>query len=841
MSAMTSKPVLPPELLAVNRNPWDSAIEGFLAVLLAFMPFAFGAVNAWSELIVFGLAAVLSAGVLIRAAVDRDFQLPWTWTYAPLIAFLLLICLQSIPLPRSLTSFLSPGSAQIRAELLGEGDSAARSTVSLYPLATTHGIRLVLAGCAVYFVVVSVFRTKAQIKRLLLIVFVIGCAEAALALLQILTGADRLYWSIDPGAGRVSSGSFVNYSNFSQFMNLSIGAGLALLLVRLESSDFAGRRRIHASRPMDGVRVSEHGGILLGLIFCAVSIFTSLSRNGAISLAVAGGIVGIGLYVRGTLSRGGWILAMLPLGGLAVLLVGGFDRLYGRLATLQDADLIAGRWELTQGTLRAWRTFPVFGAGLGTHELVFPMFGSGVSAFLAQHADNDYAELLEETGLIGAACVVAFLAMITAKLVRLCRRGRSPLSAAAFGLAFGLIAVAIHSATDFGQHVPAVFCLSAVVCGLTVQLVRHEWPPSEPLLRREVPRMRRWGAGFAAAATALVWAWVLRGAYAEHIAEQWWYAAELVDDGIQAAGLEASDDEYADLLAAAEQAVAHQPGNVEYGYWLNLHRWRALARNVDSTGGVPRLNAAARPLVARIADELSDVRQKCPTYGPPYALEGQLRLIVLDEAKGGELIRKGVQLAPYDAPTCLIAGELAAREGRVDEAVQYLRRAAALAPLLYADVVSVVLFGLRQPDLARELAGQDFARLQQLADIAASREDYRQFADELRREADAILRRRARDNVATPNELAMLAHIEAGREQYEAAAEYYRRALTLEYSQVAWRLARIRALMAIGKDKEALREANICRRIAPSSTVQQLIDELTVRVESSSRGSSEEG
>ena len=54
------------------------------------------------------------------------------------------------------------------------------------------------------------------------------------ALAQIATGADRIYWSIPTtGSGVVTSGSFVNYSHFCQFMNLSLGAGLALILVQL--------------------------------------------------------------------------------------------------------------------------------------------------------------------------------------------------------------------------------------------------------------------------------------------------------------------------------------------------------------------------------------------------------------------------------------------------------------------------------------------------------------------------------------------------------------------------------------------------------------------------------
>jgi O-antigen ligase len=229
-------------------------------------------------------------------------------------------------------------------------------------------------------------------------VLAVGCAQAALALVQLFTFADRIYWSIDTTGG-VTSGSFINYSNFSQFMNLSIGAGLGLLLVRLHEGH---RARGGDNSAIRGARLQEHAGLAVALIACAISVFTSMSRNGAISLLVAAAVVGTALYRRGTLSRRGWVLAMVPLGTLAVLLVVTFDVVYERLATLQHETAFAHRWQLNGDVMRAWQTFPIWGAGLGTHEFVFSMFDTAAIPVVAGHADNDYAQLLEETGLFGA-------------------------------------------------------------------------------------------------------------------------------------------------------------------------------------------------------------------------------------------------------------------------------------------------------------------------------------------------------------------------------------------------------------------------------------------------------
>jgi O-antigen ligase len=825
-------PLLPPELLVASRTRWDAAIEALLAVLLAFMPWAFGAVNAWSELGALALAGVLVLIVLARAAVDRTFSLVGTWTYAPLVLFLALASLQLAPLPRGLVAALSPAAVDAPAKLLGADVAAERpATLSMYPLATAHCLRLIMLGAAVFFVVVNSFRTPPQIRRLLGIVFVIGCVEAALALLQIFTRAEQMYWSLDVGPARLTSGSFLNYSNFSQFMNLSIGAGVALLLVRLLDDRVLTGGRDDAMQAFGGARLRDHGVLLAGLVLCGVAVFASLSRNGVMSLAIATLVVGAALYARGALRDRGWVLAILPLGAFLALLTFGFDAIYERFTTLRESDQLASRWEMTLGTLSAWRDFPVWGSGLGTHEVVFPLYDPSVSSVLAQHADNDYAQLLEEAGMIGAVCVVAFAAMIAWLTVRICRRGRTAISAAAFGLALGLIAVAIHSVSDFGQRIPAVFSLTAVTCGLIVSLARLQRMPAPMLASSPRIGLQRAIAATLAIVVAGAWTWAIAATFRAARAEQWWAAALDVEDSIARAPENATDGDYADLLAAAGEAAANEPANVEYAYWLNVYRWRSMARQVDAATGQSLLSPAAQPLVARVADELAAVRRLCPTYGPPYALEGQLRLFVLGEPTGAELIRQGVRLASYDPPTVFTAAELAAHEGRTDEAASLLRRAVAMSPAYFNSAAELALNSLDRPELARELAGAEHSRLDYVAALAAASEKHADLADALRGEAEAALRKSVAGADARPYDLAALAALDASRGDHAAAADLFRRALLKDYDQFWWRLARVKSLVALGDDKQALREARICLALRPNNAVaQQLADEITVRL-----------
>jgi O-antigen ligase/tetratricopeptide (TPR) repeat protein len=813
--------ILDPDLLPVGGAKWDWAITALMAALLEFMPAAFGAVEAWSELFVVVGAAALSLCLAARLGLDPEFRLARTWLYVPAVMFLLLIVLQLIPMPASTIRGLAPWNIAAREQLLGEEyGSSQLTTLSFYPHATAEQLRAALVAVIAFVVVACVFRTVRLIKALLGIILVIGVFEAVLALAQIITGSTGIYWRIPNGQGIVTSGTFVNYSNFAQFMNLSLGAGLALVLIRLQEQ---GRREMQAGHWASTARAywEKNAWIFVGIILCAVAVFTSMSRNGAISLIVAASIIGAALYRRGTFKWRGWILSAVPAVVLAILLIFGFDFVYDRLATLHQIDSYKARWDLTSATLCVWQQSPLFGTGLGTHEVVFPMFDAAAAAAVAEHADNDYAQLLEEMGLIGAITLGLFFAGIAVTALKLAYRGRSSISHAVYGLALGLIAIAIHSASDFGQRLPANFCLTATFCGLIVAIaglekrnrdIRHDRVHRQRVMSRSV---RRAAAAVAFVGLAVISAWTIRSAYAAYIAERWYAAALSIETRLRDPGLAATDDDYAELIAAAEGAARSDPDNVNYQYWLNFYRWESISPTVDSASGQIAQSADVVPFVQQIADDLAATRRICPTFGPPYALEGQLRLFVLNDGTGAELIRKGARLAPYDPPTCLVAGELAARSGRLDEAKPLLSRAVELHPGYFDEVANLYISELKLPALARELAGNDYRRLNELAQLMSVNDQHAKLAAELRTAAEASLRQRVLAPEVSASELASLAQIDLNRGDSTSAIDLYRRALGKDYPQVDWRINLARALAKTGQHDEALHEVRICLRLRP--------------------------
>ena len=73
------------------RTPLDSAIEWLLAALLVFCPFAFGAVEAWSEQVVIAICAAIALCLAAKLILRRDARFVASWAILPIALFLLFV------------------------------------------------------------------------------------------------------------------------------------------------------------------------------------------------------------------------------------------------------------------------------------------------------------------------------------------------------------------------------------------------------------------------------------------------------------------------------------------------------------------------------------------------------------------------------------------------------------------------------------------------------------------------------------------------------------------------------------------------------------------------------
>ena len=398
--------------LETEPGRFDLVIEGLVVALLLFMPAALGVIAPWSEMVVVCGAAAIAVCLALKTLLARNAegrQIVWSWAYVPLVLFVLLAVAQVVPLPTSLVKTVSPATVELRNRLLADAPASQdRMPLNFYPQGAMRELRLVLVAAVMFIAVVNTFHRKAQVKRLLAAVAAIGGLYGGIALLQDVTGADQIFWSI-PTFGRAQSGPFVNHNHYGQFINLSIGAAMALLLVRLHEEL---PRRLSPAQVFDRLQDPElraawwlGGVILVG----AVTLFVSLTRGGMMGMLAAAAFTALMLALRRGLRGVGWVLSLLGLFVFIALLYVGFDAVAERVGTLHQAsDPTSGRMQIYKDVAVSWRKFPVAGMGLGSWEYTYPMFDRSKSAEVAEYADSDYAQALHETGAVGLGYAFEF-------------------------------------------------------------------------------------------------------------------------------------------------------------------------------------------------------------------------------------------------------------------------------------------------------------------------------------------------------------------------------------------------------------------------------------------------
>jgi O-antigen ligase len=305
-----------------------------------------------------------------------------------------------------------------------------------------------------------------------------------------------------------------------------MGAALGLIMATLHEA-FAGKKvtplLVYEYLCSPAARVIW---LLVGIVVLGAStVFVSLTRWGMVSMLIAGAFTTLVLASGRSLRGRSWIMALMATGAFVCVLYIGFDAVYDRLATLPGLHQHQGHWQILKDLSISLSRFPVFGTGLGTHEVVYPMFDRSATPALATHAENEYAQAAEETGLVGLGLLVSLAIIVWSNYVRNVRTGCVPIRSATYGLGFGLLAVMIHSLGDSGQHVPANAFLSVVYCSLLLALVRAGQKDD---MAAEAGRVRRGFRSLRIAAlvcVSAVWAWALLGADSARVAEAHWKEA----------------------------------------------------------------------------------------------------------------------------------------------------------------------------------------------------------------------------------------------------------------------------------------------------------------------------
>jgi O-antigen ligase len=691
---------------------------------------------------------------------------------------------------------------------------------------------------AVFVVVLNVFRRPDQIKRLLMVIAITGGLVGLIALAQDLFGNGLRYWFVPhPYAGRTStlSGPFINHNHYGQFMNLSIGAALAWLCIKLHI-DFAGRR-IKPSTIVDYISSSSAKflWLLVAIIgLGAATVFISLTRGGMVSMLIAALVTTLLLISRKSLAERGWIMVVMALIAFAGILFVGFDAVYDRFATLQNFEGFEFRWQTLKDLVASFTHFPLLGTGFGTHSVVYPMYQNIETNLLFTHAENEYAQVLEETGIVGFSLLIMFGLSVLSSYIKCVRSANSPIHSVAYGLGFGLLAILIHSFSDYGQHIPANAFLSAIFCALLIGLINPKKVKDFATKTISASNKSRYLRIACLLCISVVFLWALSDANNARIAERYWKKALAIEKGLKNKNWQGTKSEYSDLISHTKTAVRWQPANGRYQYALNLYRWYSIteAKDAVEAASIPE---ESMPAVHNVVSGLNEAIKVCPTYGPSYSLAGQIEKFIFHDDAGAEKIRKGFQLAPCDPIACFVAGRLDVLEGNPADSIPKFEKAVKIDGGLFKDVVSIYINHLSRPDLAISAAGDDINRLNYVASALQDMQ-YNDLAEQCHQKAKEVLEVKCSQPDASAGDFVSLAGVYRSEQDNDKAIEYYRRALQLDYGQVYCRYELARLLAQSDRIPEAMNEARICIRLRPQyKAAEMLVAELSVNPASFSK------
>lgn len=315
---------------------------------------------------------------------------------------------------------------------------------SFTPMDTARAVVALCAGLCLILLLERLSGDRENLKRLLLVVGLLGVAVAAVALVQYAEKRTALLWVRPSPWAERAFGPFVNANHGEAFVNLAFPCLYYLLWRRSRHERKAGNRW--------GLRIMMAG------LFGLHGVLLAVSHSRAAFLALALYPVAILLHLGWQGKRG---LALAGLVGAAALVVG--------VVVVARLGLVTshGRWPLLKNVpIR----HVVLGQGLGSFETRFPAvvtdYPLTFTTKVNTHLENEYGQVFFEAGTPALLLALASAAWIILLSVRGLKWGH-----ACFWLAPALVSETAHAAVDFTGH---VFPVVGAFLLVTVVMCRRE-------------------------------------------------------------------------------------------------------------------------------------------------------------------------------------------------------------------------------------------------------------------------------------------------------------------------------------------------------------------------------
>ncbi len=438
--------------------------------LLIFTPLAFGTVETWSIAIM--EAATFFALLLfllekIRQKETALYEIPGI---IPLLCFLSYIVLQLIPLPSGIMAIISPETYGLYQTTRSFDQPIAWMSFSINKKATVEEFFRILSYGAFYMLTVQILTDRKLLKRVITVLVVFASVLSLFGILQHILSNNRIFWLRELTMGGTPFGPYVNRNHYAGLMEMLFPLVLGLFLYYKPHVSYKSfREKITELFNLQSTNIY----ILLGFagVLIGTSVFLTLSRSGIVSLCLSMALFGFMVMMRGMSRKRGVIIMIIFL--LIALSVGwfGWDPIFERFEKIMNAqgDISEQRLQLWSDSSHIIRDFPVTGTGFGSYINIYPRYRTISGEAIADHAHNDYIELLSNGGVIAFLIFLWFILTVFYKSFRTYMRRHELYSIYIFlGCIAGIISLLMHSTTDFNLHIGANGLYFVFLFGLAV-------------------------------------------------------------------------------------------------------------------------------------------------------------------------------------------------------------------------------------------------------------------------------------------------------------------------------------------------------------------------------------
>ena len=409
-------------------NCCEKGVLVFVLAVLVFGPLATGAVRTLEFLVIQALTVGATILWLVRLGLNPDPRILWPpvcWAILAFVGYAIVRCQQ--------------------ADL----EYVARMELTR-----------VLIYALLFFIVLNNVARQELTRLLCFILIFLAMAIAIYAVYQFATNSKYVWHFIKPAAFlRRGSGTYINPNHLAGLLEMLAPLGLAYTLTG---------------------RVGHLLRVFLGYssLLLLAGIGVTVSRGGWAAIGVALSIFFI-LLIRLRQYRIPALIALVALVLAAFYFYVKTERVQKRLQnvfSIESPETAQMRFWLWKPTLQMWRDHPWFGVGPAHFDYRFPQYRPEYVQARPGYAHNDYLNTLAEWGVVGASLIAASVVLLYAGVFRtwkfVCREQgalkTNPSNRTAFvlGASIGLLAILVHSFTDFNMHVPANAIIAVTLMAL---------------------------------------------------------------------------------------------------------------------------------------------------------------------------------------------------------------------------------------------------------------------------------------------------------------------------------------------------------------------------------------